>query len=67
LDDQAIADLRLVRERTGLDLCGEEGEYHTLVADGPQFGQSIQMRSFSVGTTDSMAFMQIHQPALAPK
>jgi uncharacterized protein (TIGR00290 family) len=67
LDEPAIADLRIVRERTGLDLCGEEGEYHTLVADGPQFTQSIQMRSFSVGTTESMAFMQIHQPGLVPK
>jgi len=43
----AIADLRKVREQTGLDLCGEEGEYHTLVTDGPHFQRRIAIRSAS--------------------
>jgi len=67
LDQPAIAELQTVRERTGLDLCGEEGEYHTLVTDGPQFSQAIQVQAFSVRAKGSLAFMEIHQQALAPK
>ena len=67
LNEPAIADLRAVRERTGLDLCGEEGEYHTLVTDGPQFKQAIRAQSYSVCATDSLAFMKIHQQELVSK
>jgi diphthine-ammonia ligase len=67
LDESAIAELRTVRERTGLDLCGEEGEYHTLVTDGPQFSQAIQVKAYSVRATDALAFMEIHQLTLTAK
>jgi len=65
LNESAIADLQAVRERTGLDLCGEEGEYHTLVTDGPQFVRSLEVRAFSTGVTDSLAYMKIHELGLA--
>jgi diphthine-ammonia ligase len=64
LDDQAIAELRIIRERTGLDICGEEGEYHTLVTDGPQFSQRIDVRSYSARVADSLAYMEIHESKL---
>jgi uncharacterized protein (TIGR00290 family) len=67
LDEAAIAELRNVRTRTGLDLCGEEGEYHTLVSDGPQFKQAVRAHSYSIRATDSLAYMEIHQPELVPK
>jgi uncharacterized protein (TIGR00290 family) len=67
LNEPAIAELRVVRERTGLDLCGEEGEYHTLVTDGPQFSRAIDVQSYSVRATESLAFMEIHQQTLASK
>ncbi|HSQ05300.1 MAG TPA: diphthine--ammonia ligase [Burkholderiales bacterium] len=60
LDDAAIDELRIIRERTGLDLCGEEGEYHTLAVDGPQFAQGIRVR-YSKRATDSLAYMDIHE------
>lgn len=56
-----IAELRTVRQRTGLDLSGEEGEYHTLVVDGPQFARGIHIRSYSKRTADSLAYMEIHE------
>jgi diphthine-ammonia ligase len=65
LDDSAIADLRGVRDRTGLDLCGEEGEYHTLVTDGPSFTRPIRIRSHSKRTMDLLAYMEIHELELA--
>ena len=60
VNDSAIAELRTIREQTGLDLCGEEGEYHTLVIDGPQFTRGIDIRSYSIRTADSLAYMEIH-------
>ena len=60
LNESAIAELQVVRERTGLDLCGEEGEYHTLVIDGPQFRRGIDIRSYSTRAVDSLAYMEIH-------
>lgn len=67
LDDGTIAKLRTIRERTGLDLCGEEGEYHTLVVDGPQFAQAIDIRSYSPRAADSFWYMEIHELALIGK
>jgi uncharacterized protein (TIGR00290 family) len=61
LNDSAITELRIVRERTGLDLCGEEGEYHTMVIDGPQFTRGIDIRSYSKHVADSLAYMEIHE------
>lgn len=61
LDESAIAELRAIRERIGLDLCGEEGEYHTLVVDGPRFTRGIDIRSYTTGTSDSLAYMDIHE------
>lgn len=65
LDERAIAELRAVRERTGFDLCGEEGEYHTLVTAGPPFARAIELRSWSTRTTDTLAHLEIHAMALA--
>ncbi len=61
LNESVIADLHIIRELTDLDLCGENGEYHTLVIDGPQFTQSIEIRSYSKRVTDSLAYMEIHK------
>lgn len=33
-------------ERHGLDLCGEQGEYHTMVLDGPIFKQPIVLPAY---------------------
>lgn len=65
LDESAIADLRGVRNQTGLDLCGEEGEYHTLVTDGPSFGRPIRLGSHSRRTRDMLTYLEIHELELA--
>ena len=67
LNAAAIADLQAVRDRTGLDLCGEEGEYHTLATDGPQFARAVHVRAFSTAVTDSLAHIKIHELGLAAK
>lgn len=60
LDEEAISELRRIGKRNGLDLSGENGEYHTMLVDGPRFRQRIDIRSYSVLTTDSLAHMEIH-------
>ena len=64
LDDAAVTELCALSRQTGMDPCGEAGEYHTLVVDGPQFARGIDIRSFSRRRTDSLAYMDIHE--LAP-
>ena len=41
IDKRFVEDLR--KER-GIDLCGERGEYHTLVYDGPGFREPVDFR-----------------------
>jgi len=65
LDEAAIAALRGIRERNGLDLCGEEGEYHTLVTDGPAFTRAIRIRSHATRTRGTLAYMEIREMELA--
>lgn len=64
LNDSTIAELRALRERTGLDLCGEEGEYHTLVVDGPLFMRGIDIRSYANRAAGPLAYMEIHASQL---
>ena len=66
LNDAAIAELAILHEQTGLDLCGEQGEYHTVVLDGPSFRQGVEIRSFSVGLSGSLAYMEFQQCELSP-
>ena len=67
LNDSSIADLRAARGRTGLDLCGEEGEYHTLVTNGPQFTRAVRIGSYSKRTAGSLAYLEVHDLELAAK
>jgi uncharacterized protein (TIGR00290 family) len=43
LDAAAMEDLRTLRAATGLDLCGEQGEYHTIVTAGPILGRPVPL------------------------
>lgn len=37
INEQLLAELVTLAERTGIDLCGENGEYHTMVVRAPMF------------------------------
>lgn len=64
LDESTVAGLQAVRDRTGLDLCGEEGEYHTLVVGGPHFMRGIDIRSCSIREAGTLAYLEIHEMEL---
>ena len=46
-------------EKSGIDVCGENGEYHTLVVDGPIFGRRIDIRATEITRRGSMAFLRV--------
>ncbi len=56
-------DRRAVEELASLvpcpDLSGENGEYHTLVLDGPIFKNALSLAAFEVGEKDGMMYMEI--------
>ena len=64
LDDAAMAELLSISKQNGLDLCGENGEYHTMVVDGPMFQQSIAINSYATHNKDALRYMEIHQMEL---
>ncbi|MDR4504360.1 MAG: diphthine--ammonia ligase [Candidatus Scalindua sp.] len=47
-------------ERQGVDACGEEGEYHTLVYDGPLFQSTLQFTQGEVVLRDGYWFLDLH-------
>jgi diphthine-ammonia ligase len=54
-------------ERTGLDMCGEQGEYHTWVLDGPRFRKSIRIASFSKHAENSTMYIHSQNLQLVEK
>ncbi len=59
LDERCLNRLMEIHKETGLDVCGENGEYHTLVTDGPLFRKGIQITSQSICTEGKFMYMQI--------
>jgi diphthamide synthase (EF-2-diphthine--ammonia ligase) len=49
----------------GIDPCGENGECHTFVYDGPMFAQAIAVQSGDVVTRDGFVFIDLSLRASA--
>ena len=63
-------DSRLVDEfPSGVDPCGEKGEFHTFVYDGPMFAHAIPVENGEVVTRDGFVFsdLTLHAPAEASR
>lgn len=43
IDHSFLFDLKQLEQGKELDVCGEQGEYHTLVVDGPLFWKRLQV------------------------
>ena len=67
LSHSSLETLRELSERTGFDVCGEQGEYHTLVSDGPRFRKSIKIVSYSKHVVDSIMYISIENLQLVDK
>ncbi len=64
IDDGCLEEFKLLHAANGLDLCGENGEYHSLVLDGPIFRRLIRLDASSV-VRDEMAYLRIERVELA--
>jgi diphthine-ammonia ligase len=49
LDKQCLKDLKVLSDKFGIDVCGEKGEYHTMIIDAPIFKKTIDVSNFSKG------------------
>ncbi len=61
------ASLNELRHIENLDLCGEQGEYHTLVLDGPGYDSQIEIGVFSPKKEDEIYYMELEKPVLKSK
>ncbi len=66
-DGDSIAELQTLCQRTGLDLCGENGEYHTLVTDAPSFQKRVRIVKWRRQSSGLLAYMAIGQTELITK
>jgi len=64
LDSKFLADIQKVK---GVDPCGEGGEYHTVVTDGPIFKQSIKLQETEKTTRGEFGRLEIVKFEVVPK
>ena len=62
-----IQQLIALNGKYGLDICGEQGEYHTLTVDGPQFKKGIRIQSYSKREEDSFMYLVLEDIGLREK
>jgi len=67
LNKNSVKDLKALAKETGMDPCGENGEYHTMTIDGPIFKETIEISKFSKEKTDTRLFIKINEYCLKPK
>ncbi|KAK9829192.1 hypothetical protein WJX72_004411 [[Myrmecia] bisecta] len=48
-----VDELQELSSGSGLDVCGENGEYHTMVLDGPMFAQSLRLHDCQAKVLDT--------------
>jgi len=67
IDLDFIRQLDKLRETNDFQLCGEAGEYHTFVIDGPLFNQRIEILETNKVLKEGHWFLEIVKYALKPK
>lgn len=64
---ETIQQLQMKQAETGLDLCGEQGEYHSIVLDGPLFKKEIQLKSYEKCKEGALMYLKMKQLMLLSK
>jgi uncharacterized protein (TIGR00290 family) len=67
IDLDFLSYLSELRQRHGIQLCGEAGEYHTFVTDGPLFDQRIEILETSTVLREGYWFLEISKHSLRTK
>lgn len=66
IDAAVLADMEKLSAATGLDLCGENGEYHSLVLDGPEFARRVVLQS-EPAQAATLWHLKVHAATLVAK
>jgi len=67
VDWDFIKHLEELRQTKGITLCGESGEYHTLVIDGPIFQKRIEIQKTRKVLKEGVRFLEILSTDLKAK
>jgi uncharacterized protein (TIGR00290 family) len=59
LNQNSVKNLLHLVKKYGIDPCGENGEYHTMVIDGPIFQETIRIPKFIKQKEGSRFFMKV--------
>ncbi|MEL3918850.1 hypothetical protein [Aeromonas enteropelogenes] len=57
LDGETIAELQQLAASQGFDACGEQGEFHTMVTNGPGFSSPVQLARWQVAQEGNLAYL----------
>ena len=64
LDSKLVDELRQLAESRNIDPCGEAGEFHTFVYDGPPFKKAIKIGKTATVERDNRWFLDILEYSL---
>ncbi len=67
VDSVFVRDLQELMKTKPITLCGEAGEYHTLVTDGPHFKKRLELQKTGKALRDSYWFLDILEYGLEGK
>lgn len=67
IDEAFIADLKELEKKKAITPCGEAGEYHTFVINGPLFSKRIEIQEAQKELKDGHWFLRITRYELKPK
>lgn len=67
LNESSAKQLQVIAKETGLDPCGEKGEYHTMAIDGPIFKQAIEISKVSKEKQENRLYLKIGECFLRSK
>lgn len=52
-----LEEFRILGRQNGLDLCGEQGEYHTMVLNGPGYRSPITLKDFKITKLEELVHL----------
>lgn len=67
IDHNVLVLLREIHTLKGLDICGEQGEYHTLVLNGPLYRKKVFFDSFTCQKDGPLMYMEFENISLIQK
>jgi len=67
LDSSTFEKLLSLSERTGIDICGEQGEYHTIILEGPIFQKNIRIDASQRRQKGPLMYLDVQELSLVSK